>query len=61
MADIKGIPVTERLPEVSGRYFVTRKDTFGSDFYSYVDIWFYFDGEHDPCYRLDAVSRILRS
>ncbi len=43
MNDMKWIPVTERLPEVSGKYLVTVVSNEVSVKY---DV-FWFDGEHD--------------
>lgn len=48
MADMKWIPVTERLPERSGRYLVIEKQTFHHESTSFVDLLFFIDGKHDP-------------
>ena len=46
MTDMKWIPVTERLPEVSGKYLVTVVSN--EVFVMYNAFW--FDGEHDIFY-----------
>lgn len=48
MNDMKWIPVTERLPEVSGRYLVIEKQTFHHESTLFVDLLFFIDGKHDP-------------
>lgn len=47
MADMKWIPVTERLPEVSGRYLVTLVFKDITVAMLETDFWF-FDGKHSP-------------
>ena len=61
MDDMKWIPVTERLPEVSGRYLVIDKQTFHHESTSFVDLLLFIDGKHDPWHPEKEISNLVNS